>query len=214
MNDISTAVNVLGRKRIGIDQTFRKRERGRAMIRSLAVEDCSTDWAATLAMFALHDEYEFGNGRFEKLAEKTGTLGKENPGFIRQWKQELADMGVDVNRLERNAIELAKTLCYERRDKHHTEKAANLMMGTYIVILHYTHELFKYGKDRLNKVIRRINDDTYIIKHREINILEFMECLYRESKVENEILQAYKTERGIKEIPIYGEYGRKKYQWT
>lgn len=192
-----------------VRSAFNKKRAVKAYIAHDAISKCATDYAGTLMFMSLHDKFNFGTARLAKIVEEFEKLGEHKKGYLYGWKECLINKGVDFALLEKISIDLARYICSAKENKRHLEETANLVAATFIIILYCTATIYRWGGDRLQRLLNYVKDEVYVVKKKEVSIMEFMECLHVECNVENEILDEYKMENKIKKIPIYGEYGKK-----
>lgn len=197
------------KKMNSISDVFRKKEMKRQNIRVEALKTCATDYSGTLMFLSLHDKYDFGNGRLERITKMFETLGDQEKGFIHEWKNYLISRGLKYPVLEKMSIDFAKYICTEKKDRIYVQEVANIVAASFIVIMYCVSKEFGFAEKRLNDLVRYVKDEIYVVRKREVSIMEFMECLHVECNVYNEILEEYKRVKGVNKLPIYGEEGTK-----
>ena len=196
-----------------VRSAFNKQRAVQAYIEHDAVSKCATDYAGTLMFMSLHDKFNFGTKRLAKIVEEFEKLGEYEKGFLHDWKDYIIKKGVNYVLLEKTAIDLARYICSAKENRRHLEETANLVAASFIIIMYCTTKIYKWGGDRLQRLLDYVKDEVYVVKKKEVSIMEFMECLNIECNVENEILDEYKKENKIKIIPIYGDYGGKWFKY-
>ena len=72
----------------------------------------------------------------------------------------------------------------------------------YTLVFLALRDLYRFGKDRVRRIQDKVLEYAWLIRRRELHVLEFMKCLQVECRLQYESLDTYEAQHG--ELQIYG----------
>lgn len=156
-------------------------------------------WTMTLLFMVLHDKYRFGRNRLKAVMDFFNTIdadGTQPQGFVFLWRDMLDANGFERMKTEYLAEKLRRALLDRERDKRCIVHTQDIIAGAMIVTAYCLYTVYGFRKKRLHDFQAYVSDLVYLVAKKEIPIWEFMECLYRECGIEQDILTEYKRIHG------------------
>lgn len=165
--------------------------------------DASIAGTTALIQQALHDTYSFNKRRFQRIEEQVETYSHEiehSPETFSLYRQRLEDKGIQVQMLRDFIRSMQKGIEVSGKAERLASEAA--IEYTYTLMFLAIAELFKFGRERLQTLQKRIKLYTWCIRDGDVMVPEFMKCMAIECGQVHTNIDDWERVHG--ELRIYG----------
>ena len=213
-------MSIFSKKKIGIDQAFRKKEKLLYEMKMTAGCESGLDVSQVLMFQALHDMYGFGRNRFERMAKKWIDVEKNGNDYVLHWFEKLKQEGFSSTRMDKYCETLERLITGNEKDIRIKERVRNMLAGGIVVMMITLYEDYGFRRRRIEAIQRKLNDYAYLIKKGDVSIWQFMECLHRECGITIPTLEEYRNDpdprrrqEHAEELMIYGPLDQKRVKY-
>lgn len=146
----------------------------------IALTDCKIagiDWAAALIFQALHDLFQWGEGRFEKINDFWEQLPQKDAGYIWRQLDAIEKHGFDKIAMWKDCDTLERLITNRTKDKVLRARTRDMIAGVFIFTTYFAYKEYGFREKRIRRIQDKIKDYAWLLKKKELNIFEFMQCL-------------------------------------
>lgn len=181
----------------GVRNSLRSTAERRERLRVQAGADSAIDWAGVLIMQALHDCYGFGRGRFAKMDCR---FEKLESGDVWKYLKHIQDNGFDWEKAKKIGITIQKLITGNTQNNALKQHTRDMIVGVIVVSVYELYDTYGFRKKRISDLLDKLCDYTYLLKHRQVQIWEFMKCMSTTCDIDFPVLDAYEKKNGAVDI--------------
>lgn len=152
---------------------------------------------------ALHDTWSFNKKRLDAITVRVNTYSwkiNQDNSQLQKLRDNLDQLGIRFQLSQDFIKNLKKALKFSGRAENEGSVAGAEVV--YILIFNALHDLYGFGERRLRQLQLRIKTYTWALLDEEVEVWDYMKCLYLECSQHYESLDQYEKEYGP--VDIYG----------
>ena len=164
--------------------------------RILIAGDASAEAVTTLVFMALHDEFQFGKTRLERIVRTWDELPQSST-----YETQISRNGYNHSRMDREFIK--KMMVVIAADKIGNKQLRDtkhaIMLGAVVVTLYILFRDYSFTADEIHRLEKRIYNYADILLDPDtygVTIWRFMACIRYELNIRCEILNEFEKEYG------------------